>query len=304
MSRTAGDQWDIVSSVGFTALMVSTLRALETARPAPLIRDEFARHFVQAAGEPRLTAVLNEAKPDSEWDSLTHHAVDHLSVRTMYFDEFFSAATASGVRQVVILAAGLDSRAYRLPWPDGTVLYELDQPKVLEFKARVLADQDARPLTDRREVAADLRDDWVSALTAQGFDSATPTTWLLEGLLPYLPSAAQDALFETITGLSAPGSSLATEWRVRQTSPGQWREAIAKITPEFLRGIDFTALTYEDERSDPVEWLREHGWQVDTTPRLQQAALYGRAEPTGLPVPSPLWANAFFVTATRKAPSA
>ncbi|CPZ93427.1 S-adenosyl-L-methionine-dependent methyltransferase [Mycobacteroides abscessus] len=171
MTRTDGDQWDIVSSVGFTALMVSSFRALETTRTEPLIRDEYAHAFVEASGEPRLTEALAAGTPESEWDTATVYLVNHLAVRTKYFDEFFAAATGSGIQQVVILAAGLDSRVYRLPWPDGTVVYELDQPKVLEFKDHVLREEHAVPLAERREVAVDLRDDWIAAL---GGRASTP----------------------------------------------------------------------------------------------------------------------------------
>lgn len=299
MTRTDGDQWDIVSSVGFTALMVSSFRALETIRSEPLIRDEYARAFVEASGEPHLTEALTAPKPESEWDVATTYLVNHLAVRTKYFDEFFTTATASGVRQVVILAAGLDARVYRLPWPDGTVVYELDQPKVLEFKDHVLAEQNAAPLAERREVAVDLRDDWVGALQSAGFDAAKPTAWLAEGLLAYLPGAAQDALFESITAHSAPGSFLATEWRRQVATASQWQDAVNKLRPDFLKDISIGDLIYDDERKDPVEWLGEHGWQVATTNRLEQAADYGRPAPREHSEITSLWSDAYFISATR-----
>lgn len=299
MTRTAGDRWDIVTSVGFTALMVSAFRALETERTAPLIRDEYARPFVEASGEPRLTAELAAGRPESEWDHGTSYMVNHLAVRTKYFDDFFSAATGSGVRQVVILAAGLDSRAYRLSWPQGTVIYELDQPKVLEFKDRVLDEQRATVRAERREVAADLREDWVAVLKKQGFDATKPTAWLAEGLLAYLPGAAQDALFETITAQSAAGSFLATEWRPRQVSSEQWQAAAAKLRPGFVQDTNLGDLVYDDERNDPVDWLRDHGWRVQTVPRLEQAAAYGRPVSTDHADVTAVWSNAMFLTARR-----
>src|SRR5699024_6712569 len=120
-------------------------------------------------------------------------------------------AVAAGVRQVVILASGLDSRAYRLAWPAGTVVFEIDQPKVLSYKAATLAAHGVTPSTDRREVPMDLRQDWPAALRAAGFDPAAPTAWLAEGLLMYLPADAQDRLFEQVTALSVPGSRIAVE---------------------------------------------------------------------------------------------
>ncbi|MEU9808659.1 class I SAM-dependent methyltransferase [Mycobacterium sp. NPDC050853] len=299
MTRTDGDQWDIVSSVGFTALMVSSFRALETTRSEPLIRDEYARAFVEASGEPHLTEALAAPKPESEWDAATTYLVNHLAVRTKFFDEFFTAATASGIRQAVILAAGLDARAYRLPWPDGTVVYELDQPKVLEFKDQVLADQKATPLAQRREVAVDLRDDWIAALETAGFDASKPTAWLAEGLLAYLPGAAQDALFENITAHSAPGSFLATEWRRRVATADQWQDAVNKLRPDFVKDINIGTLIYDDERKDPIDWLREHDWRVDTVNRLEQAATYGRPAPSEHSEITSLWSDAYFITATR-----
>ena len=128
-----------------------------------------------------------------------------MGVRTKYFDEYFVEATDNGVRQVVILASGLDSRAYRLPWPDGTVVYEIDQPQVIEFKTTTLAGIGAQPTATRRTVAIDLRADWPTALQAAGLDTTAPTAWLAEGLLIYLPPDAQDRLFDNITALSAPG---------------------------------------------------------------------------------------------------
>ena len=95
------------------------------------------------------------------------------------------------MRQIVIPAAGLDSRAYRLAWPDGTVVFELDQPQVLEFKHEVLAGSGDAPTAERREIAVDLRDDWPQALRRSGFDPSRPSAWIVEGLLVYLPAAAQ-----------------------------------------------------------------------------------------------------------------
>lgn len=301
MARTAGDQWDIVSSVGFTALMVSAFRALETSRAHPLIRDQYATAFVEAAAEPRITAFLGESKDESEWDAATNYLVNHLAVRTKYFDEFFTAATDSGIRQVVILAAGLDSRAYRLPWPDGTTVYEIDQVKVLEFKDQVLGDRGAKPTCDRREVAADLREDWVSALKEKGFDPAQPTAWLAEGLLAYLPGAAQDALFETITAQSAPGSRVSTESRRGRANAARWREGLAAIRPDLVDNIDISDLIYDDERRDPAEWLREHGWSVDTTDRLTLATELGRLPAAELGEFTKLWSDAYFLTARHDA---
>ena len=216
MARTDNDSWDITESVGSTALGVAAARAAETESENPLIEDPFARAFLDAAGpgmwsltsDPDLAAALTELVPDLA--DHTRVMVDFMAVRTKWFDELFLDAVASGIRQVVILASGLDSRSWRLSWPDGTTVYELDQAKVLEFKSGTLRDYGAQPAANLVSVAVDLRQDWPTALQQAGFDASVPTMWSAEGLLRYLPAAAQDLLFERIDSLSAPGSRLAT----------------------------------------------------------------------------------------------
>ncbi len=181
--RTDGDTWDIVTGVGLTALGVATFRALESAAPSPLIQDAYAELFVRAAGEPKFMDILADP-PTLAGAPLVP---GFMGIRTKFFDEFFLSAGANGITQAVILAAGLDTRAYRLDWPPGTIVYEIDQPDVLEFKNRVLAEHSATPRTEHRTVAVDLRSDWPAALAAAGADPAAPTAWSAEGLLPYLP---------------------------------------------------------------------------------------------------------------------
>ncbi|MFC4604611.1 class I SAM-dependent methyltransferase [Rhodococcus kronopolitis] len=275
--RTDGDTWDIVSSVGLTALGVATFRALETSRPDALIRDEYARWFVEAAGEPHFIGLL--ADP-SQLDDTPFVFQGFMGLRTKFFDDFFTAAAASGVRQAVILAAGLDSRAYRLDWPAGTTVFEVDQPKVLEFKDEVLAAHGARPKADRRAVAADLREDWPAALEARGFDPDRATAWAVEGLLPYLPGDAHDALFERIDGLSGPGSRLAVDGFGSSADMRKFDAVREKYVAKSLFGdLDVAALFYEDPRADPEGWLTEHDWAV------QQFNPFALAEDYGLPIP-------------------
>ena len=201
MPRTEDDSWDIATSVGATAVMVALARAAETASADPLIRDQFAeplvstpelegvREQVAAWWAPEPDAGSEDEAPDFTVDS--RHMINYQAVRTHFFDAYFADAVAGGIRQVVILAAGLDSRAYRLDWPDGTVVYEIDLPKVLDYKAETLASHGATPVADRRPVPVDLRHDWPQALRDAGFDATRPTAWLAEGLLPFLPAAAQ-----------------------------------------------------------------------------------------------------------------
>jgi methyltransferase (TIGR00027 family) len=210
-TRHDGDTWDLASSVGATATMAAMTRAIATRADRPLIDDPFAEPLVRAVGVDLLTQLTTGELPPN--DLVEQVAIDGAKVRTKFYDEFFLDATNAGITQVVILASGLDSRAYRLPWRTGTVVYEVDQPQVIEFKTRTLAELGAAPTADRRVVAVDLRDDWPTALRTAGFDPARPTAWSAEGLLGYLPPEAQDRLLDTITELSASGSRVATESR-------------------------------------------------------------------------------------------
>ena len=185
---------------------------MEAQKPDPLAVDPYAEVFCRAVGG-RAADVLDGKVPDHELKTADfgQHFVNFQGARTKYFDEYFRRAADAGVRQVVVLAAGLDSRAYRLSWPDGTTIFELDRPQVLDFKRAVLAGQDAQPRAERREIAVDLREDWPQALRDNGFDAAKPSAWIAEGLLIYLPAAAEEQLFTGIDSLSCPGSHVAVE---------------------------------------------------------------------------------------------
>ncbi|WP_078294096.1 class I SAM-dependent methyltransferase [Mycobacterium sp. D16R24] len=273
-SRSEGDSWDIVSSVGFTALGVAAARALEKTRADPLVRDDYAEHFVRAAGEPHLIGLLEN--PDAQTLNPTS-AFRQIGLRSRFFDEFFVSATNSGCKQAVILAAGLDVRAHRLPWPAGTKVFELDQPQVLDFKDRVLAERGATLTTDRREVAVDLRDDWPAALLAAGFDPEVPTAWSAEGLIIYLPSAAQDLLFERVVALSAPGSQIAVEATRGRPDIAKWGEVQKKYADDShpMSKVDISSLFYDEDRADVAEWLAARGWTVQGAHALELAAAYG-----------------------------
>jgi hypothetical protein len=179
MARTEDDSWDITQSVGVTALGVAAARAAETARADPLIEDRFARLFVQAAGPGMWTwyggAVPQDlARAVPELPARMRMMIDFIATRTRFIDQFFLDAADAGLRQVVILAAGLDARAWRLPWPAGTVVYELDQPRVLEFKAATLRDHE--PACRRVGVAIDLRQDWPTPGRLKGCFVTCPAT--------------------------------------------------------------------------------------------------------------------------------
>ena len=286
--RTADDSWDIATSVGATAVMVAAARAAETDKDNPLIRDPYAKVLVAGAGTGVWEFMLDNefvakvADSDPEVAAVVEHMGSYQAVRTHFFDEFFTAAAGAGIRQIVILASGLDSRAYRLPWPAGTTVYELDQPKVLEYKAATLNQHGATPKAPRREVPIDLRFDWPKALREAGFDPSMPTVWLAEGLLMYLPADAQDRLFEQVTELSAAGSRISAETVGIHAADRRerMRERFGRLAAQF--GIDDTfdvgELTYEDpDRADVAVWLDEHGWQSTAVTSQDEMRRLGRA---------------------------
>jgi methyltransferase (TIGR00027 family) len=286
--RTDDDTWDIATSVGSTAVMVAAARAAETERPDPLIRDPYAKVLVAGAGTGAWEFMLDDefvakvADADVEAAAVFEHMGAYQAVRTHFFDAFFADAAAAGVRQIVILASGLDSRAYRLQWPAGTTVYEIDQPKVLEYKSATLDEHGVVPTAVRREVAMDLRFDWPNALRQAGFDAGVPTAWLAEGLLMYLPAEAQDRLFEHITALSAPGSRIAAETMGVQADErrAQMRERFERIAAQFgmESTLDVQELIYSDpDRADVAVWLAEHGWASTATSSRDEMRRLGRA---------------------------
>jgi methyltransferase (TIGR00027 family) len=286
MGRTDNDTWDLASSVGATATMVAAARAMATSAERPLIHDPFAEPLVRAVGIEVLTrlATGDLAPGDLGGDAAVRmdRMADSMAVRTAFFDEFFLDATAAGVTQAVILASGLDSRAYRLRWPAGTVVFEIDQPDVIEFKTRTLADLGAEPTAVRRTVGIDLRDDWPAALREAGFDPARPTAWAAEGLLPYLPADAQDGLLDTVTALSAPGSRIATE-SSPMTDPAheeQVRERMQSVGERWREhgfDLDLTELVYFGDRNEAAAYLTERGWQISGSTIRELFGAYGLA---------------------------
>jgi methyltransferase (TIGR00027 family) len=294
VARTDNDSWEITESVGATALGVAAARAAETRKETPLISDPFAQVFLDAAGDgvwnwqyaPYPAAVI-EAEP--ELPLQMQAMVNYMASRTAFFDRFFVDATRAGIRQSVILAAGLDSRSWRLPWPAGTTVYELDQPQVLDFKSSTLAARGAEPACNRIAVPVDLRHDWPAALRDAGFDVSAPSVWSAEGLMPYLPAAAQELLFDRIQQLVAPGSRVAVEALgptfMDPELRAKRRERMERIRPllaEMEPGRKVPSLDelwYFEEREDVGDWFRRHGWDVTVTPSAELMAGYERKAP-------------------------
>lgn len=276
MARTEGDTWDLASSVGATATGVAASRALATNQPIPLISDPYADALVKAVGLEHCNKIA-DGELDYGDDPLFNlqQMCEQIAVRTRFFDDFFIGAAAAGIQQAVILASGLDTRAYRLPWPREAVVFEIDQPQVIEFKSGLLESLGAHPAAHRRAVPIDLRDDWPEALRDNGFDPTKPTAWIAEGLLIYLPPDAQDRLFDNITALSAPGSRLATEHMDIKGSADEWTEKLSERSRRMGSSINLTELFYMGDRNTAGEYLTSKGWEVTIRPARKAYALNG-----------------------------
>ncbi|MGH3502639.1 MAG: SAM-dependent methyltransferase [Nocardioidaceae bacterium] len=265
------DNAGFLEDVGATALGVARVRAEESHRADRLFRDPYAEAFLAAA-----PGTLPESHSVGVGD-LAEIGVAfffHGIIRTRFFDDYLQAAARAGCRQVVLLAAGLDTRAFRLSWPDKTRLFELDTPAVLGFKHCVLDEHGAAPRCDRRPVEVDLRHDWASALASSGLDAAQSTAWLAEGLLTYLTAEEAHQLLTTVRVLSAPGSQLALEGDAA-VAPSILAQA--RQLPAMQR---FTALWKGGLGADPAHWLLDHGWTTQTHDLHELAAAYSRPAPT------------------------
>lgn len=252
---------------------------MEARKPDPLAVDKYAEVFCRAVGGEWTTAVEGTDPEHPLQTEFGESFVNFQGARTKYFDEYFTRAIDAGVKQVVLLAAGLDSRAYRLPWADGTVVYELDQPRVLEFKRETVDGLGEAPTAERREVAIDLRDDWPRALQESGFDPSRPSAWIAEGLLIYLPATAQERLFAGIDALAAPGSFVGIEEAIPMPDEAfQAKRAEAVSSGEENA---FFTLVYNQQHAPAQQWFGERGWEAAETPLHELLARAGR------PVPGP-----------------
>ena len=283
MTRTDNDSWDLASSVGATATLVAAARAAATRLPDPLIDDPYAEPLVRAVGVDFFTRMAaGDIGADDQAAMGVRRMTANMAARTRYFDEFFMSAADAGLRQAVILAAGLDARAFRLAWPPDMVAYEIDQPEVVAFKSDTMVELRVRATCVRRTVAMDLRNDWATALRGAGFDPNKPTAWSAEGLLGYLPPDAQDRLLDTITGLSAPGSRIAIDC-APPSDPAQEqrsRERMRAFSDHWREQgfhLDFSELVYIGERNEASAYLTGHGWRVAATGVNDLLAAHGLA---------------------------
>jgi methyltransferase (TIGR00027 family) len=275
MARTDNDTWDLATSVGATATMVASGRARATR--AALIDDRFAEPLVRAVGVDFFirwaTGELESADvdvPGAPWGM--QRMTDIQAARTRYIDAFFSEAVSAGIRQVVILAAGLDARGYRLPWAAGTTVFEIDQPQVIGFKTTTIAALGAEPTADIRAVPIDLRHDWPTALQQAGFDTGQPAAWAAEGLLGFLPADAQDRLLDSVTALSADGSRLVAEVFLNSAANQQALNGATQKWRENGLDVALDNLGFPGDRNDVATYLQDRGWHPVRTPLNQLLA--------------------------------
>jgi methyltransferase (TIGR00027 family) len=261
MYSSAMGSSEALNGVGGTSLGVARARAWESGRPDRLFDDPYAAAFTAAAPTAR-----RAVSPGSPRARLAFHVI----IRTRFYDDYLLGACAAGCRQVVLVAAGLDTRAYRLPWPTGVRLYELDLPEVLTFKESVLAGQEAVAGCERTALPVDLLSEWPTALTGAGFVPNAPTAWLIEGLLAYLTADEATLLLTRVGALSAPGSRLSLERN----------NAAATFTEGDRSGIkEYATLWKGGLGADTADWLGQHGWRTEVHELADVAASYGRPAP-------------------------
>ncbi|WP_218005731.1 class I SAM-dependent methyltransferase [Actinomadura hibisca] len=271
----------IEDGVGLTALMVAAARAIETRRPDVLAADPYAEHFVRAAAASAGWPVRPEDVPGGDGDPLWGRLGRYFGLRTRVLDDFLMRSACEGVQQVVLLGAGLDTRAFRLDWPPGQSVYEIDRAGVLAFKQGVLDGVGAAPRAVRRPIAADLRHDWTRMLLGAGFDPAVPTAWLAEGLLLYLPRDAEQQVIDTVDRLSAPGSTMAFEVKLMAESPQVRANPVYTAARQRI-GVDLLALFDGEPRPDSAGDLAARGWSTTVTSPFDFARHHGRG-----PLPEP-----------------
>ncbi|OKK13182.1 methyltransferase [Streptomyces sp. CB02488] len=260
-----------LAGVSTTALVVGMARWAETERHDRLFEDLLAKRLLDAAG----------TEQQAEWNAgsgerFTAAMGDYFALRTRYFDDYLHHAAEAGCRQVVLLAAGLDTRAFRLRWPEGCRLFELDQPELIAFKEDVLRGE--TPACRREVIAADLRADWPAQLAARGFCPDEPTAWLVEGVLVYLTEQEGDSLLGRIGALSAPGSHLAVEHVTRAMVESDRARHAAADAPGGV--VDRLSAFWKNRMTRPAaDWLADHGWTADAEPLPDLAARHGRPVP-------------------------
>jgi methyltransferase (TIGR00027 family) len=260
--------------VAATGIRIAHYRADESRRPDRLFDDPYAAAFV-AAG-PTIAGELDFDKhSQSEIEAIiAFAAVGEFSftIRTRFFDDYLSEASAQ-CPQAVVVAAGVDARAFRLDWQPDSTVFEVDLPEVFAFKEPILEQSTAQPRCTRIVVPADLTADWATPLLESGFDPNRRTAWLAEGLMLYLTSDQAAHLLHVIGELSAPGSRLSYEHG--NIADDELTDRVT--TTEALRPA---AATWKGGlQGDPLEWLTSNGWDATVSDISTVGTVYGRSAP-------------------------
>jgi methyltransferase (TIGR00027 family) len=269
------------NTLGSTAHWTAAARGLESGREDRLFDDPWANSLAGAEG----TTWAANRPPES---------LAPIVLRIRYFDDFLQRITReNALRQVVLMAAGLDTRAFRLVWPAGTSVFELDQPAILQEKEKILHSSDAKPGCNRVIIGADLTtSSWKEALVKASFEPGQPSVWLLEGFLFYVPNEAIIDLLDEVTSLSAIGSWLGFDIinSLTLTSPytRQWIEMQARSGAPWVGTLD-----------DPVGFLSARGWNVSLSQAGEPDANHGRWRLPVIPVTMPGMPHNWFVTAKK-----
>jgi len=238
---------DVVGAVARTALWTAAARAREHRRPDRLFSDPFAALLAGTDG-PALLQHFHTPHASREGNPF-------LPIRTRWFDDFLAGALAEGPRQVVALGAGLDTRAFRCSWPEGTVLFEIDQPELLRYKERVLGEHGVAAGCERRLLEVDLAGDWTPALRAAGYRPAEPSVWFAEGVLFYLPPEAAVAVLGTAAVMAARGTRLAVDL----IGTGVFRFPYTRV---FLERLAAAGSPWQFGTDDPAGVVAASGWDV------------------------------------------
>ena len=271
------------ASLAATARWTAAARSEESTWADGLFNDPWAAELAGEEGQRWLSQMTGRT-----------FGTAPMIIRTRYFDDFLQDAVVErGLRQVVLLAAGLDTRAYRLEWLAGSHLFELDQPEVLQYKAEVLAGAAAEPICQRTAVAVDLAEPWGDALLSAGFDKQLPAVWLLEGFLYYIFPEQITPILDRVATLSAPASRLGfdiiNEHTLLSPITHTWVEMQARQGAPWIGWLD-----------DPQGFLVERGWEVSLTQPGNPDANYGRWKLPLIPLDAPDLPHNWYVTATKK----
>jgi len=270
----------MTSSIEATARWTAAVRAAETARIDRLFDDPWAASLAGQEG----AAWFAGRPPGSTLP---------IAIRTRFFDDWLRAiALDGGIRQVVLLAAGFDTRAYRLPWAEGTKVFELDTPAVLAAKEEVLHGAGATPSCDRRAVGADLAGDWTAALLASGLDHVRPAAWLAEGVLFYLPREAIDRILDAVDRLAAPGSRLGFDIVNGHVLTSPWTKAWVEM--QAAAGAPWIGTM-----DDPATELAARGWVAAVTQPGSPEVNHGRWTLPVVPAAMTEMPHSWYVTAER-----